>query len=191
MLAILMLASMSIGGISELGYYERYDIKVFNQNAAYGVVQAVSRWGISIQTLDKVSEFKSYPTHRRLSQGMCSYRARDGHAHTTGDLRLGDFATLFLCKEGKVEYCFAISISRRPGGEVPLSRNPKPFAPYAEHQNATNRFNDTGRPFPRYLVRRAATDYPFADPEVPKEKRLKRFPKDDPFSYIEFALFLR
>ncbi len=48
------------------------------------------------------------------------------------------------------------------------------------------------KPRPGYLrlgVSRA--DYPFADPDVPANKRIKRFPHDNPFSYIEYLIFMR
>ena len=34
-------------------------------------------------------------------------------------------------------------------------------------------------------------NYPAFDIDIPKEKRLKRFPHNNPFSYYEYIIFMR
>ena len=181
---------MHIRCMSDCAYSKRFDMGM-SREGAYGIVQSVSRVRIEIATIDTVWEVKSYPTHRRLSQGLYSYVASDGLAYAIRDVRAGDTVSLYLCKEEKTEYCFALSIDRRPGGLVPESRKPRLFASYAEIVNARHIFEEKATPIPRYLVGRKSDEYPFADGDIPSEKRFAKWPKADPFSYIELALFLR
>ncbi len=191
MLAVFIFLELCAGGLHGRMYHERFDKKMFPSKSVCGIVQSASRYRIVIQVADEPGGLKDFPTHRRLSQGMYSYRANDPIAYTVSDVRPGDLATLYICREHEAEYCFAISIDKRPGGLIPNSHNPKPFAPYAERQNASNLFADTGSPIPRHLVNKQAEEYPFADPSIPKEKRPKRFPQEYPFSYMEYLLFMR
>ena len=191
MIDLLILVSMRFQMCGELLYNEQYDRKSYPRTTVEGIVLGVSRKNIEIQALEKKPVAATYPTHRRLSQGLCSYRASDPIAYTVHDLKPGDRVTLYLCEEGKREYCFALSINRRPGGLIPQSRHPEIFHPYADESNALNAFKDSGTIIPKYLTCKAPGEYPFADPEIAKGKRLAKWPKSDPFSYIEFALFLR
>lgn len=192
-LSMCAVVSAEVRNFRELMFDKRYDMtSVSSYKRVYGSVQSASLLRITIQTKGKAPEILSYPTHRRLSQGMYSYRANDPIAYTVHDIRPGDEIDLYLCLQDKTLYCYAISPGRRPGGRVPESRNPHFFRSYGEQANAVNAFNDTGRPVPRHLeagVR--ASEYPFADPDVPKAKWLKRFPKEYPFSYVEYILFMR
>ena len=192
-LSMLAMGAAELQNFRELMYDKRYDLpSEATRNRPSGTVQSLSRLQITILTAGKVPELKSFPTHRRLSQGLISYRANDPMAYTISDIRPGDVVTLYICQEEKAEYCYAISPSRRPGGLVPESRTPKHFRSYAEDANTVNAFNDTGRKIPRHFdagVR--SSEYPFANPFVPKGKWLKRFPHDYPFSYMEYLIFMR
>jgi hypothetical protein len=151
-LAMFVIGAAEVQNLRDLLYNERFDLTSFSRSKrVFGTVQSVSRLRIAVQTDGKIPELKSYPTHRRLSQGLCSYRAIDAIAYATSDIRIGDIVGLYIYQEDKTDYCYAISPSRRPGGLVPESRHPNFFRNYAEDANATNAFNDTGRPIPRHL----------------------------------------
>lgn len=191
MIGLILMGTLQLQSFRDLMYNEKYDKPSYPSTTVYGAIQTVSSSRITIRTIGKVVEQRSYPTHRRLSLGVCSYRAHDPIAYATPDVRAGDFVTLYICQEAKTDYCFALSPHKRPGGLVLESRKPNAFASYAERANAVNSFADTGKPIPRFLFGRTDVEYPFADSNVPREKRLKRFPKNDPFSYMEYLIFMR
>jgi|GEM_PF-5545272 len=191
MLALLALCSVQMHFISERVYDENVDRKSIPRTTVYGIVQNVSLSGITIQTTEKLPAIKSYPTHRRLSQGMYSYRAHDPIAYTIHDIKVGDSVSVYLCQEGKTDFCFALSIDRRPGGTIPESRNPRIYRSYAEVTNALIALKETGKAIPRFVEPGKECEYPYADPQIGKNVRLKRWPAQSPFTYIEFVIFMR
>ena len=118
----------------------------------------------------------------------------ESYIYRRDDVKVGDLVDLRTRIYNKIDYCVSINIWERPGGKIPptfLSR-PTDWQPNFEERNARRAFELDKVPIPSHLTENARLiQFPAFDPRIPKSKRPKRFPYDRPFSYIEFALFMR
>lgn len=137
----------------------------------------------------------TFPFHFRLAMGSYNLLAGPGGSYTRDDVQVGDIVSLRRMKmRDKIEYCIDISISRRPGGKIPPDRTCHDWTwqPYHEVVEASHAYNDDKVPFPRHLAPLTRDlEYPAFDPRLPRQQRIRRFPFDRPFTYIEYALFMR
>jgi len=134
----------------------------------------------------------TYPLHDRLASGKVNLLASDSYSYRAKDVEIGDLVTLHLEKENNEEYCVSIQIGERPKSTVPPSQKPEGWRPYHIQKNASIAEKLYGIPQPGYLSPLAReVHYPAFDPNIPKAKRIKRFPHDNPMSYMEYLMFMR
>ena len=155
-----------------------------------GWVLAINKVGISIVDFNKQKQ--SYPFYLRLANGQLDRNSSDGSGYLPQDVQIGDQVLLHTISVNKQDFCFSIQIDRRTSGKVPPCRRQTRWYAYHESRQARNDFDDFKKPIPRFLeVRAKYWEYPAFDLDIPKEKLLARFPHDNPFSHIEYALFMR
>lgn len=143
----------------------------------------------------KINEISSYPLHHRLANGSYNLLEHGPYCYRRDDVEVGDLVSLRLkTLDNKLVYCISINICERPGGKVPPDPLTKPsdWQPYHEWVNAYKALEKGKIPVPPHLSRTAwPQEFPAFDPQVPLKDRLKRFPFDRPFSYIEYIAFMR
>jgi hypothetical protein len=147
---------------------------------------------VSISIVDFNKKKQSYPFCRRLANGQLDRNSSDGSGYLPQDVQIGDQVLLHTISVDKQDFCYSIQIDRRRSGKVPPSRRETSWRAYHEVRQADNDFEDFKKPIPRFLqLRSKYWEYPAFDLNIPKEKRIARFPHDNPFSYEEWILFLR
>ena len=166
------------------------DFGAFEGEWKVGTVLTVSKSGICI--VDEQKAKLSYPFHIRLANGEYNRLCSDRYSYLPQDIRIGDVVMLVVPKIEKQEFCVSIVIDRRPGGKIPPTRKKADWRNYHEKKEAINDYKDFGTPIPRFLSGVAQYwEYPAFDLDTPKEKRMARFPHDNPFTYNEYIAFLR
>ncbi len=96
--------------------------------------------------------------------------------------------------DGKIEFCVSICIRQRPDGKPPPTRRYRigDWQPNHEQVDAFYALERDATPLPRHLSLEAKPyDYPCYDPKIIRKNRIKHWPIQAPFSYIDFALLLR
>jgi len=165
-----------------------------------GRILAVTKNAVTVSITEdfnnkKTNEVLTYPFHTRLASGSFNLLQSDSYSYRRDDLKAGDYVALrILTLDNKIEYCVSLSIVERPGGKIPptIRNTPGDWQPYHEWRNAHRSFENDKIALPPHLTLRARPyEFPAFDPGIPKADRLPRFPYERPFTYIEFALFLR
>lgn len=166
------------------------DFGAFEGEWKSGRVLTVSKSGICI--VDEQKAKLSYPFHLRLANGEYNRLTPDAYSYLPQDIRIGDVVMLVVPKIEKQEFCVSICLQRRLGGKIPPSRKQSDWRYSHEKTQAYNDYKDFGTPIPRFLsVGANYSEYPAFDLDIPKEKRVARFPHDNPFTYYEYLLFMR
>ena len=158
-------------------------------------VLAVTKFAVTVTKHERKNEVVTYPFHKRLASGSYNLLGSDPYCYRRDDLKVGDLICLrFLKLESDIEFCVSVSIHDRPGGKVPPTQKwtPDEWHPYHESIMAFRDLKLYKTPVPLHLTPGGwPQDFPAFHPDIPKKDRLKRFPSDRPFSYLEFALFMR
>lgn len=153
---------------------------------------AVVATNVSITIITEQKQQITYPFHLRLANGQVNRKATDGEAYLPNDIQIGDTVHLTLFPVEEIDYCVALGIRWRPGGKIPPSRKPKDWKPAHEVAQAFQENAKFKTPLPRYLQSMTHPhSYPGFDPRIDKSVRLKRFPYHDPWTYMEYLLFMR
>ena len=161
---------------------------------AVGRVVAVTENSITITHTVKKLPVTVYPFHNRLAMGSFNLLEPDGNAYCRNDAKLGDLVVLRILKIGKIDYCISFGICERPDGKVPPCRRywVGQYQPYHQVCEAARACNERQVPLPYHLYPLTRSyNFPAFDPGIPKGERLKPFPEEHPFSYVEWVLFLR
>ncbi len=161
-----------------------------------GRILAVTETSVMIgKTGAKKNEVVTYPFHHRLRGGSYNQLEGEGLSYKRDDLKVGDIVLLRILKlDQKIDFCVSISIRQRPGGKLPPSAKYRlgDWRPYHEKMNALDALDFSQIPLPRHLTLEAKPyEYPAFDTDVPRKERIKPWPSSAPFTYIEYALFLR
>ena len=166
--------------------------KTINRDGAR--VLAITKAAITVVQFDDKSKIATYPLHLRLAHGSFNMLDTEIYCYSREDVKLGDVICMRILKgENKVEYCLSISIWERPEGKVPPTRRYMigDWHPWHEQAEAFRKFEKDGTPIPYHLIKGKKCEFPAFDPRLPRKDRLKPWPSIAPFTYIEFALFLR
>ncbi len=181
---------------------DKWDFKHFlPEEYLSGRVLAVTESAIMVSSSQNGDGFKinrvvTLPFHHRLASGSFNRLAIfEGYCYTRDDVRAGDLIDIHhRVFQNKIDYCVEFRIRERPGGAVPPSRRYRigDFQPHHERANAGLAERRDKIPVPRHLGVRVLTgEYPAFDSAIPRRERLAPWPSKTPFSYLEYALFLR
>ncbi len=168
----------------------------FGDDSVVPRVLAVTPTSVMIAKTEAKNEVVVYPFHFRLACGSYNLlELADADRYGRSDLKVGDLACLRILKlDPNVEYCVSINIRQRPDGKVPPSRNYRlgDWQPYHEKVEAIRAFNNDKIPLPLHLGFKGRQHmFPAFDPRIERKDRIKPWPSQHPFTYIEYALFLR
>ena len=157
-------------------------------------VLAVTKSAITIVQFDDKFKIATYPVHVRLANGSYNLLDSEVYCYRLGDVKPGDIICMRLVKgDEKIDYCLSISIRERPGDKVPRTQRYKigDWHPWHEQADAFRKFEEDGTPIPYHLSTGKKYEFPAFDPNLPRKERMKPWPAKAPFTYIEFALFMR
>jgi len=158
-------------------------------------VLAVTKESVMVTNHDNRNKIEIYPFHHRLASGWFNLLGSDPFSYCRDDLEVGDRVCLTVLKaKGQPDYCVSFGITERPGGKVPPTRRYKPgdWQPTHEVIEAFREFEKNGVPVPPHLdFGSKPYNFPAFDPNIPRRERMKRFPYDRPFSYMEYLIFMK
>jgi len=158
-------------------------------------VLAITKTTIMAAQLDKKKEVTIYPLHKRLANGGFNLFEMDPHCYRSEDAQVGDFLDLQEYKgDDKITYCLSFSIVMRPGGKVPPTARYKEgdWHPTHERREVYWALQNHRVPFPPHLaIGGKKYELPSFDPDIPRLDRLKRFPYDRSFTYMEYLIFMK
>ena len=114
-----------------------------------GTVLALTDAEITIR--DERKTVVAYPFHDRLADGIVHKKATEANSYRRYDVRVGDRVTLGLATENSKVFCVELSLTERPGGDVPAGVVVDQKRPWYQCRNAEIAFRDKGTPIPEHL----------------------------------------
>ena len=174
----------------------KWDFKSFDVDKAsiVGRVLAVTENSLLVARMEDKNKVVSYPFHARLRWGSYNLLDSEPFRYRRADLIPGDRVVLHVLTSGKVGYCTGFSIRERLNGKVPPTQTYKvgDWQPWHEKIEAFWLQETKGIPMPYHLTGGARKyHFPSYDPHIAKEHRIKPWPAQAPFTYMEYLLFMR
>lgn len=159
-------------------------------------ILAVTETAVTIsKTEGNKNEVVTYPIHHRLRGGSFNQLEWEGYSYKRDDLKVGDIVTLrILNLDQKIDFCVSFSIRQRPGRKLPPPAKYRlgDWKPYHEKMDALDALEVSQIPLPRHLTLKAKPyEYPAFDTDVPRKERIKPWPTQAPFTYVEYVVFMR
>lgn len=100
-----------------------------------GVVTGVTKGYVEVLGSGATAPVR-YPPHEALASGRILLYETERWSYLLDDVKVGDELTVGTGKIGDTTFSLYLSIRRRPGGKVPMSRKPSEHEPYHERQQA-------------------------------------------------------